>query len=578
MQTQKKTISVRATLLATLSILGLFLLILSVFSIRGLQETRTSAQQLSEENIRNLIDFDEISYFNQNIPKMLYEVWGEDDPDFVELKDYIAVAKEDVFYYLDEAQSHDHNAHQELFNTLNSDLTTMFNNMDAAFIACEEKDRSAFDAIMEKNRVLSDTIDNNVYELIGDNDGAIKEITSSQIAIFSRTIQLAVVLIVLAAIIMVVAVVSVNKFIVHPLKNLENYINKLADDLDAEKCNLSIRIPVQFNNEIGRVAISTNKFLDSFEKIVIKLVHNTSELDTVVDNVMDKVSRTNDSSTDISAVTEELAASMENVTDAVNEIHQNMSDVNSGISDMTDTAGKMCDYSQEMKERAGHMEKSAHETKDTTQTIIADIVKKLDVAIEGSKNIDQINNLTADILSISEQTNLLSLNASIEAARAGEAGAGFAVVADQIRQLADSSKESASNIQQLNTTIIGTVNNLITNSNELVNFLKETVLNDYDNFVEAGQKYNEDAITLGNIMEDFSRKNHQMSSIIGEITNRIDSISANVNESNKGIMNVAENISSLVSDIDEIHSEMDKNETIAKSLKQETNCFITETN
>lgn len=269
----KKTISVRATLLATLSILGLFLLILSVFPIRGLQETCTSAQQLSEENIRNLIDFDEISYFNQNIPKMLYEVWGEDDPDFVELKYYIAVAKEDVFYYLDEAQSHDHNAHQELFNTLNSDLATMFSNMDAAFVACEEKDHSAFDAI--------------------------KEITSSQIAIFSRTIQLAVVLIVLAAMIMVIAVVSVNKFIVHPLKNLENYINKLADDLDAEKCNLSIRIPVQFNNEIGRVAISTNKFLDSFEKIVIKLVHNTSELDTVVDNVMDKVSRTNDSSTDI---------------------------------------------------------------------------------------------------------------------------------------------------------------------------------------------------------------------------------------------------------------------------------------
>lgn len=176
----------------------------------------------------------------------------------------------------------------------------------------------------------------------------------------------------------------------------------MADDLDAEQCDLSVRMPVQMQNEIGQVAISINKFIESFEKIVLKLSHNTSDLDMVVENVMNKVTKTNDSSADISAVAEELAASMESVTNVVNEINQNMTDVNGSISDMEDTAGKMREYSQEMKSRAGSMEKSAHETKNTTQSIITEIVSKLDVAIEDSKNIEQINNLTEDILSISD--------------------------------------------------------------------------------------------------------------------------------------------------------------------------------
>ena len=96
-----------------------------------------------------------------------------------------------------------------------------------------------------------------------------------------------------------------------------------------------------------------------------------------------------------------------------------------------------------MKVRANELEETAVKNGDNANQIISEIVESLENAIEESKSVDKVNDLTMDILNISSQTNLLALNASIEAARAGEAGKGFAVVADQIRNLAEQSAKSA---------------------------------------------------------------------------------------------------------------------------------------
>ena len=95
--------------------------------------------------------------------------------------------------------------------------------------------------------------------------------------------------------------------------------------------------------------------------------------------------------------------------------------------------------------------------------MIAEFDVALQTSIEESRQIDSINNLTADILKIAGQTNLLALNASIEAARAGESGRGFAVVADEIRVLADNSTQTANNIKKISAGVIGAVNKLADN-------------------------------------------------------------------------------------------------------------------
>ena len=150
-------------------------------------------------------------------------------------------------------------------------------------------------------------------------------------------------------------------------------------------------------------------------------------------------------------------------------------------------------------------------------------------ALENSKSVEKVAQLTEEILNISSQTNLLTLNASIEAARAGEAGKGFAVVADEIRQLADSSRETANNIQSINEMVIRAVQGLMKSSEEIIAYINKTILPDYESFVKSGQQYSEDA---------------------------------------------AMNVDSLVHAISAVNSQMDENSAVAKNLKEESENFV----
>ena len=134
--------------------------------------------------------------------------------------------------------------------------------------------------------------------------------------------------------------------------------------------------------------------------------------------------------------------------------------------------------------------------KKNTGEIVTDIIGKLQTTIQESKKVEKVSELTNDILNIADQTNLLALNASIEAARAGEAGRGFAVVASEIGKLSESSRDAAVNIQSINSTVIGTVQELIKNANALVTYMEQNILPDYDNFVCAGAQYNVDGEIL----------------------------------------------------------------------------------
>jgi methyl-accepting chemotaxis protein len=186
--------------------------------------------------------------------------------------------------------------------------------------------------------------------------------------------------------------------------------------------------------------------------------------------------------------------------------------------------------------------------------------------MEESKEVERINSLTDDILSIASQTNMLALNASIEAARAGEHGRGFAVVADQIRNLADNSKNTATNIQELSGVVVGAVNQLNENATVLMEFISGRVMADYQNNVDSGNRYNEETTRIYKEMDRFLARTAQVNQMIHQMVDKFDRINRAVEENAHDVSDAAGNAASLVSLMNEVSGAVDTSKNAVDGL------------
>ena len=390
--------------------------------------------------------------------------------------------------------------------------------------------------------------------------------------LFSLVVSVVVIVISLFAIIY--AVYSVMNHLVHPLGRVEKTLNTMILDMENNKGDLTVRMPVKSNDEIGDLAKGINKFIENLQSTLSLIRNNSREMESVVSEVMDSIRTSNDSATDLSALTEELSATMQEVSESTEIINRNSGSVRDDVESIAKKSNEMNAYASKMRERADQLEQSATANMDTTSHKVNDILTVLTQAIQDSKSVSQVNSLTEEILSISSQTNLLALNASIEAARAGDAGKGFAVVADEISKLAESSRSTASRIQDINAVVTAAVQNLAQHSDSLIQYLEDAILPEFQNFVEGGTRYKSDADYVSSIMTDFSEKTDLLEREMIEIAQSIEAISCAIREGVNGVSGAAESTQKLVEDMENIASRMDKNQSIAQELKKEADVFV----
>ncbi len=276
---------------------------------------------------------------------------------------------------------------------------------------------------------------------------------------------------------------------------------------------------------------------------------------------------------DLSALAEELSATIQEVANNTSNINQNAKNVQQDAESMAEECAEITAYSSAMNTRAEEMGQTAQASLNNTNIKIKEILDVLNEAIEGSSSVDQVNSLTHDILEISSQTNLIALNASVEAARAGEAGKGFAVVAEEIRQLAASSSETANRIQKVNTTVTHAVYNLSESSQNLVNYIEESILKEFLSFVACGQQYQNDAAYIRQTMDAFNGSTERLKSSMAEIVASIETITKAIDDGALGISGVAGSAQNLVTDMSEITNRMDINHKVAAELEKETTAF-----
>lgn len=370
-----------------------------------------------------------------------------------------------------------------------------------------------------------------------------------------------------------VALYCVIRFVIKPILATNKDIRDIISGIDKGEGDLTRRVAVLSNDEIADLGNGINLFMDKLQQILKMIIENTNHMENVVREVGESVATSNDSATDLSAMTEELSATMQDVGHSVSVINNNTENVRGDVEMIAHKSGEINEFSKEMKANADKMESDARNNMDKTNETIGIILEGLGKAIEDSHSVGQVTSLTDEILNISSQTNLLALNASIEAARAGEAGKGFAVVADEIRGLADSSRETANRIQQINSVVVAAVNNLSDNANELVGYIQNAILPEFEAFVESGVKYRDNASYIENAMQEFTAKTDMLKKNIDEIALSISAITTAVDEGAEGINGAAKSTQNLVEDIVNISDKMNENKVIAQTLQKSTHVF-----
>ena len=361
--------------------------------------------------------------------------------------------------------------------------------------------------------------------------------------------------------------------VVKPMRAATSDLMKMITEIDGGSGDLTAHLKVRGNDEIGQMVRGFNQFIDVLRNLIEKIKKGSGELEHTAASVDDGIRAAGDKITGTSATMEQLAASMQEVSATVINITENIESIRKDITVMADKTGEGLERVDSIRQKAEGMKADATASQVSAADMVARISGELSTAIEQSKQVEEINKLTDEILSISSQTNLLALNASIEAARAGEAGKGFAVVADEIRKLADESRNTANGIQNISKMVTESVENLAGNAGKMLDFVNQDVLNDYKGMVESGETYNEDAVQMNEMMQDLQSVAENLRRAANEISEAADGVSNAVNQSAAGVSNAAEYTSELAGHMTGINESVEKNVNIAESLKNEVAGF-----
>ncbi|MBA4687908.1 methyl-accepting chemotaxis protein [Candidatus Galacturonibacter soehngenii] len=436
--------------------------------------------------------------------------------------------------------------------------------------------QAELETLLDEFNTTSEAIKGQLTDMKSNNDTFMDEAVQKLNTRYEATSVLVVAMTVVLAVLIGICMLVVHRLIIKPTVKAKKQLDRIIKDLEEEKCNLSNRIKIKNKDEIGQLVNGINIFLETLEKVMNNIVHNSVRLNEAVDSVSLQIKGVDENATDISATMEELSASMEEVSATITEVNHATANVETDVSDISDKTLSNMQYVNEMKDRAHRLQEDAIESRRSTNEMIEQMSAVVKNSVENSKQVSKINELTSDILEITSQTNLLALNASIEAARAGEAGKGFAVVADEIRKLADSSRDTANSIQQLSEEVTNAVADLSGSSEKILDFIHNYIILDYEKFVENGKQYNDDAVTMNTIMEQFLAKANNVKTTMNGIVEAFQGISATVEDSATGITNVASSTGDLVNRMQIVQREINTTGDIAGNLKAEANKFTQE--
>lgn len=571
----RKRTSLKALILVPVFILGILSVLSNVMAVNNIRKVNRNASRIADDCMNSISELSAIENETQSIHKLgLSHIIATDLNTMISIVEEMQTEQETLEQELEDYRKYVEPEDESSYETVVSNYETMkyeLGNLMAYSALGKNTEAYAL-----ANGVVSESsmaIQNEINVMKEHANTAASDARERLSDVYLGALVSNGIIIAISVTLLMVALYCVIRFVIKPILATNKDIRDIISGIDKGEGDLTRRVAVLSNDEIADLGNGINLFMDKLQQILKMIIENTNHMENVVREVGESVATSNDSATDLSAMTEELSATMQDVGHSVSVINNNTENVRGDVEMIAHKSGEINEFSKEMKANADKMESDARNNMDKTNETIGIILEGLGKAIEDSHSVGQVTSLTDEILNISSQTNLLALNASIEAARAGEAGKGFAVVADEIRGLADSSRETANRIQQINSVVVAAVNNLSDNANELVGYIQNAILPEFEAFVESGVKYRDNASYIENAMQEFTAKTDMLKKNIDEIALSISAITTAVDEGAEGINGAAKSTQNLVEDIVNISDKMNENKVIAQTLQKSTHVF-----
>lgn len=343
-------------------------------------------------------------------------------------------------------------------------------------------------------------------------------------------------------------------------------IDKKMDELAHSDGDLTKQIELKSGDEIENVAVNFNEFIEKLRNMLLAVKDNEEKLLSSTENISEELTDLEGEIVDITNTLADMSSSMNETSDSVASVNDESKSVMDLSATLYDTAIDSAQNAGSISKKARNAKNSCLESQQNMKQIIEEISAQLEDRIEQSKSIHKIMDLTGEIINISEQTQLLALNASIEAARAGEQGRGFAVVATEIGSLADQTSSTANKIAEINTFTVDTVSALVQATEEMIGFIRENVNSDYDDMVSMGDDYFNDANEFKRVMDEFTSLSERLSGSMSAIEDGMNQIAAIIEEQTAAITNLGENSEKISNRTSELNGNLDINKDIVSEL------------
>lgn len=381
----------------------------------------------------------------------------------------------------------------------------------------------------------------------------------------ARTFQISFVCLVIGLIILNLVV----RKVIRSLRKVDDKIYELVHN----EGDLTQTLDVHTGDEMEMIAENVNELLRYIRGIMLNISENSNHLQEASSKVSENLVNAEGEIGGVSANMEEMSAAMEESSASLDQINESVNQIFESIEGIHEQAESGSTSADGIMKTAVQVYHRAGEEKQDAVHKAADMAEAVQQKIEKSKAVEKIRELTKNIIDITEETNLLALNASIEAARAGEAGRGFSVVADEIGKLAYNSAASATEIQKVTDEVIQTVDELAAEAEKMIAFMNETALGGYEKMLETSESYQSNVSDMNGMMQSFAKKSRDLKLNIEKIRETLGGMKTAVGECAAGVASVTQTTVRLTENVSGIGKEADINLDIAVKLNGEVGKF-----